>query len=338
MSYTGLAQGAHVPGPATDTAGNTDASPASFGWTIDVTTPATVVAFPLSGGTYNAAGWADIEGTASDTGGGALDRVEVSIRRVATGLWWNGSGFAAGSESWLVASGTTTWSQAFAAGGFPADGDYVVRVRATDTATNVEAPNAYSVTYDTGAPNTTITAQPSDPSNSGDPSFSFTASEGGSTFECRLDGGPWGTCASPKAYTGLTQGSHAFDVRASDAAGNTDPTPASFTWTIDTTAPTGTIAFPAAAGALQRLDLERLLGSAADTGGAAVDSVRLSIRRVADGLYWNGTAFADVTETWHFASGTTSWTLAFPASSFAADGSYSIASGCATPPTTSPRR
>ena len=39
----------------------------------------------------------------------------------------------------------------------------------------------------------------------------------------------------------LGAGSHTFDIRATDAAGNTDPTPASYTWTIDLTAPNTTI-------------------------------------------------------------------------------------------------
>jgi hypothetical protein len=43
-------------------------------------------------------------------------------------------------------------------------------------------------------------------------------------------------CASPKSYTDLSEGSHALKVRATDTAGNSDATPASRTWTVDTTA------------------------------------------------------------------------------------------------------
>jgi predicted phage tail protein len=39
-------------------------------------------------------------------------------------------------------------------------------------------------------------------------------------------------------YTGLTEGSHTLEVRATDAAGSADTTPASRTWTVDTIVPT----------------------------------------------------------------------------------------------------
>ena len=93
---------------------------------------------------------------------------------------------------------------------------------------------------DTTPPDTTITAGPSGKVSATSASFSFTSSEPGSTFECQLDGGGYTSCTSPKSYTGLAAGSHTFSVRATDAASNTDASPATATWTIGTftTAPT----------------------------------------------------------------------------------------------------
>src|SRR5262249_24398633 len=71
--------------------------------------------------------------------------------------------------------------------------------------------------------------------------FQFTSTDTGATFECRVDGAAFAACASPFATAALTEGVHTFDVRAIDAAGNADPTPATFTWTLDLTAPNTTI-------------------------------------------------------------------------------------------------
>jgi len=102
-----------------------------------------------------------------------------------------------------------------------------------------------TVTYDATAPDTTITGTPPNPSNSSSATFTFTGNDGsgvgGVTFECRLDGGAWTPCASPQTYTGLSDGSHTFEVRATDSLGNTDSSPASYTWVIDTAGPTVTI-------------------------------------------------------------------------------------------------
>jgi hypothetical protein len=90
-----------------------------------------------------------------------------------------------------------------------------------------------AVAPDTTPPETTITSGPSATSSSTSASFEFTASESAS-FECSMDDAPFAACASPAAYSGIGDGSHTFRVRATDAAGNTDPTPAEQTWTVQT--------------------------------------------------------------------------------------------------------
>ena len=107
-----------------------------------------------------------------------------------------------------------------------AGGSHTFQVRATDAAGNTDAtPASYTWTVDLTAPNTTIDSNPADPSNDTTPSFAFSSSEPGSTFECRIDAGSWTSCTSPETISpALTAGSHTFDVRATDAAGNTDAT------------------------------------------------------------------------------------------------------------------
>jgi len=50
-----------------------------------------------------------------------------------------------------------------------------------------------------------------------------------------LDNGAWTPCSSPQPYANLGAASHTFSVRATDAAGNTDATPATYTWQITAT-------------------------------------------------------------------------------------------------------
>ena len=94
-------------------------------------------------------------------------------------------------------------------------------------------------TGDTTPPNTTITVGPSGPVTSTSATFEFTSTESGSTFACSLDGAAYQSCTSPKSYSGLSATTHTFSVRATDPADNTDPTPATRTWTVSP--PSGTV-------------------------------------------------------------------------------------------------
>jgi Tol biopolymer transport system component len=92
--------------------------------------------------------------------------------------------------------------------------------------------------------------------NSTTANFGFSASENDATFECKLDGGAFEDCTSPKGYPALGEGSHTFEVRAKNPAG-TDETPASHTWTVDATAPKVSATTPAsgATGVARKTDL-----------------------------------------------------------------------------------
>jgi hypothetical protein len=63
-------------------------------------------------------------------------------------------------------------------------------------------------------------------------SFAFSSDDPSARFECRLDGGAFTACTSPASLAGLTAGAHTFAVRAVDAAGNADGTPATRSFTI----------------------------------------------------------------------------------------------------------
>ncbi len=74
------------------------------------------------------------------------------------------------------------------------------------------------------------------------PSFTFTSDDPLFTrFECKLDEGPFFACASPYTSFALADGTHRFQVRALDTAGNVDQTPAESSFTVDTTAPVTSI-------------------------------------------------------------------------------------------------
>ncbi|HEY4277068.1 MAG TPA: glycine-rich protein [Conexibacter sp.] len=85
---------------------------------------------------------------------------------------------------------------------------------------------------------------PSGPIATAQASFTLSATEGGATLECRLDSDDdsvWRPCDADYETPRLDEGPHTLEARAVNAMGNIDPTPASSTFRVDTTAPTTTI-------------------------------------------------------------------------------------------------
>ena len=97
-----------------------------------------------------------------------------------------------------------------------------------------------SSTGDETPPETFISSAPPILTTSDSASFNFAATEPSVTFECSLDLSAFAACTSPKTYTGLAGGDHFFYVRARDANGNVDPSPAIYEWTVEDVTPPDT--------------------------------------------------------------------------------------------------
>lgn len=87
---------------------------------------------------------------------------------------------------------------------------------------------------DTTAPNTTLGGGPANGAIVASTSAAFTlgSTESGSRFACSLDGGARTCAAGQHTVSSLAPGTHVFRATATDAAGNTDPTAATRTWTV----------------------------------------------------------------------------------------------------------
>jgi hypothetical protein len=197
----------------------TDSSPATHSWTVDTVAPTMrIVSQPAD---PSAGASASLTYQANET-----------VRNTQCKL--DAPGGAGAFASCVAGSRTYTGL---------VDGAHTFSVRATDSAGNQSAPAAFpNGTYswtvdnsltDTDPPETRILSRPADPSGSSTASFTYASDEPGSTFRCKLDGGPFAPCdAGGIQYTGLSNGAHAFQVQATDSSGNTDVSPAGYSWSV----------------------------------------------------------------------------------------------------------
>jgi Bacterial Ig-like domain/Domain of unknown function (DUF4214) len=232
--------------------------------------PTSLISFPLDGAFYNASSWdqgggtpvGDIQGTASATDA-TVTLVEVSIQQDNTGDFWDGSTFVtSGTELFLTATGTDTWSLDFASSNFPAEGSYTVHSQATDDSNEVETTGAFATfTYDTTAPVISLDT-PANGSSATDrmPTFSGTAGtdagdsdtvtvnvysgiDTNGTLTLSLDAmrDPDTGAFSVDAIANLLEGTYTAQAMQTDAGGNIGFS-ATTTFKIDLTAPTVTVA------------------------------------------------------------------------------------------------
>lgn len=194
-----------------DREGNLDPSSAKRSWIVDTTPPETI----LSSATGGVVSSREATFEFSAPGGDA-----VAFRcSVDGGLW-----APCTSPVRLSALG---------------ESQHTFGVTALDAVGNVDkSPAGRSWIVDATPPETSISSGPEGTTPARRATFTLSASDKTDTsFLCALDGAPASPCTATPAYGELADGEHRLVVTARDAAGNVDPTPATRTWTIDSTAP-----------------------------------------------------------------------------------------------------
>jgi len=240
-TYSGLAAGSHT-FQVKAVSGSETSSATSSTWVIDLSAP-TVVSINRIGGSPTNAGSVQWTVTFNEAVKG-VDASDLSL--VNGGL--GGSPAITG-----VTPNASTLSTTFTVTASTGTGSGTLGLNLVDNDSIVDA--AANKLGGTGAGNGNFTglaytidrAAPAAPgigpvpaaspawTTSTTVNFTFTG-EAGATFQCKLDAGSLGACSSPKSYSGLSQGSHAFQVQQTDSPGNTGPS-AARTFQIDSIAP-----------------------------------------------------------------------------------------------------
>jgi large repetitive protein len=198
----------------TDVAGN-QSSPAVYGWTVDTLGPVLTITSVSPAGYFISQSNLTLTFSVNET---SVVNCEVD-----------------GGASSDCSSGSISPSGL-------SDGVHTITLTPRDDVNNLGATVGYTFSVDTTGPVVEITSVTPAASltNIANAAISFTSSESVG-FRCSLDGSAYAACSSPASYSNLADGGHTFSVIGVDALGNLSAAPASYSWTIDTGAPTVTI-------------------------------------------------------------------------------------------------
>ncbi len=203
--------------------GSAEETTLTYTWRVDLTAPlTTLVTVPPP-----------LDNASEVSFGFEVSEVATSSCRIDAGAW-------AACTSPHVVSGL-------------GDGPHHFEVASTDEAGNVEDPPAsYRWTIDTSPPDTRIESGPGALVAETSATFRFSSPDAVVAFECTLDTEAFAACTSPWQVRDLADGEHTFAVRAIDALGASDPTPAEWTWVVDTVEPIAGVCGAAAGGSTQQ--------------------------------------------------------------------------------------
>jgi hypothetical protein len=293
-SWTPATSGSHtIRFRAVDNLSNVQGTPTSISLSADLLAPSSTITQPASGTMYSTAG-TTIRGTASDTGGSALERVEISTD---------------GGSVWVDATGTTPWSYDWTP---MTSGTFDIRVRALDNAGNQQAvADTLTLYADVNSPLPSVTAPAAGSYHAAAGTVirgtaSDTGGAGLNEVRILIDGSDAGAVTGTSIWSynwsPSATSSYSFQIKAVDDVGNVGTT-SPFTVYGDLTPPTGAITSHSSGSYIS--SSETVSGTASDAG-SMVASVEVSIDA----------------GPWTAASGTSSWSYALTVSS---TGSHSIA-------------
>ncbi len=239
-TFNGLPVGEHTFQVRASKGGHTDVTPASVTWTIEPAPNTIIFASPPASTTDRFADFA-----------------------------WSSDLLGATFECALDGSGYAPCSSPRRYSGL-GPGTHLFFVRAIKNGLTDPSPAARQWTIE-GPADTDITAQPPAITASRSATLVFNANKPLTTFECAFDSNTYSPCSSPRAYNGLTIGTHTFKVRAV-RFGLVDATPAVATWTIEGTPETTLTSVPAAVTPLRDAPLAWSSNLAAATFECALDA------------------------------------------------------------------
>jgi ribosomal protein S12 methylthiotransferase accessory factor YcaO len=265
----------------------------------------------------------------------------VAIEDTATKQWWGGTSFSATTQTFVTASGTTSWSLALARVNLTSGVSYNVIAQATDSLGNVGTSPTVSFTYCTALPTVaitypvnattygtnwtgTITGTASSNSGSGTTitgtavaventktskwwngsSFSATAQ----TFVTANGTTSWSFAL---AKLNLTSGiTYSVTAQATDSLGNVGTSP-TVSFTYCTAPPTVAITYPVNKTTYGTNWTGKITGTASSNSGAGttITGTAVAVENTKTAKWWNGTGFSASSQTFVTASSTTSWSL-----------------------------
>ncbi|WP_455392648.1 hypothetical protein [[Eubacterium] cellulosolvens] len=296
-----------------------------------------------------------IYGTATATFGLVVSKVEISIKRNSDTKFWTGSGWTTGTETWLLTSGTTSWSYNSASVTWDAGKNYRIRSRAEDNKTNKETPSTGNLFYfDDLKPTSNIISPANNTNVSSLTRITGNASDTGGSGVLYVnicvmrysdgwywDGYQWNGTQTWLRASGSTSwdwdyylnrswanGKYHIQSKATDKAGNVESPSFGNVFYIgpgptNKTKPSSAISAPAPGAFLNTVS--SISGTAIDNSGSGLKRVEVSIKRMSDYKYWDGSLWK-ASEQWLAATGTSSWSYDCKSVKWTTDVNFNIRS------------